>query len=140
MLFDQAELDAPLDSVPRTACKANGEFAFSSYGQGDGVPAGKYVVTIVELKFDKRKGHIVLGRSEEPVQRPREERSVSRSSKSTTSRRGKRITLSKLQIAGHEEATPGPHSVVRYRLPCAVSRHAAKILSLGVKVGLVRLG
>ncbi len=39
------------------ACNAEGKFAFSTYGRFDGVPAGKYALTFVELhKVVKRAG------------------------------------------------------------------------------------
>jgi hypothetical protein len=114
MLFDQAKLDAPLDTVPRTNCKANGEFAFSSYGQGDGVPAGKYVVTIVELKFDKRKGHTEPDELKNLYNDPEKNAQIPEF-KIDHQSPGKTNYDFDLQIAGHEQATPGPHSVVRYR-------------------------
>ncbi len=36
----------------QTACDDQGNFAFTTYVQGDGAPTGKYVVTFVQLKPD----------------------------------------------------------------------------------------
>jgi hypothetical protein len=114
MLFDQAKLDAPFDTVPRTTCKPNGEFAFSSYGQEDGVPAGKYVVAIVKLKFDKRKGHIGPDELKNLYNDPEKNAQITEF-KIDHQSPGKKDYAFELKVAGREEATPGPHSVVKFR-------------------------
>jgi hypothetical protein len=58
LLFDQANLDASPGSVPKAICDAKGEFAFSTYEQGDGVAPGKYVLALVMLRYEKKKGYI----------------------------------------------------------------------------------
>jgi hypothetical protein len=58
LLFDQSKLDAPPASVPKAICDAKGEFAFGTYDTGDGVAPGKYVLALVVLRFEKKKGYI----------------------------------------------------------------------------------
>lgn len=58
MLHDPAKLDAPQGPALKTTCKPNGEFAFSTYVDRDGAPAGKYVVTFVVLRQATRMGHL----------------------------------------------------------------------------------
>lgn len=51
VLYDAQHLEKPGDA-PRvmTQCDAEGNFTFTTYVTGDGVPYGKYVVTFVELR------------------------------------------------------------------------------------------
>jgi hypothetical protein len=51
VLYDPQHLEKPGD-VPKlmAKCDAEGNFAFTSYVTGDGVPNGKYVVTCVALR------------------------------------------------------------------------------------------
>jgi len=51
VLYDPQHLEKPVDA-PRvmTQCDAEGNFAFTTYVAGDGVPYGKYVVGFVELR------------------------------------------------------------------------------------------
>jgi hypothetical protein len=39
-------------------CGAGGQFAFTTYTNGDGVPAGKYIVLIAELNHNRKKGYL----------------------------------------------------------------------------------
>ncbi len=51
VLYDPQHLEKPGDMPKLMArCDAEGNFAFTSYVSGDGVPHGKYVVTFVELR------------------------------------------------------------------------------------------
>jgi hypothetical protein len=52
ILNDPTKLPTPTTKTPPlyTVCSPDGKFAFSTYMDGDGVPAGKYVVTFVKLQ------------------------------------------------------------------------------------------
>jgi hypothetical protein len=56
VLNDMSKPDAPPTSRPYVGTDAEGKFAFGTYAQGDGLLAGKYVLTFVRFKFAKKKG------------------------------------------------------------------------------------
>jgi hypothetical protein len=53
VLFDRAKPELPVTRRPQTACKPNGEFAFTTYIPKDGVETAEYVVTIAQLSKEK---------------------------------------------------------------------------------------
>jgi hypothetical protein len=63
VLFDPDHLEKQA-AVPRvfTQCDAQGNFAFTTYFTGDGVPYGKYVATLVELHRPKLRPGVVMSR------------------------------------------------------------------------------
>jgi hypothetical protein len=56
VLNDAAKPDTPPRSRPYVIADAEGRFTFGTYAEGDGLTAGKYVVTFVRLKHSKKKG------------------------------------------------------------------------------------
>ena len=50
MLNDVSKPQASPSDRMFVACDSKGEFAFSTYMRGDGVPEGSYVVTVAQLK------------------------------------------------------------------------------------------
>jgi len=56
MLNDPAKLDVRPGARPHVVVGPNGEFAFHTYMQDDGVKPGTYVFTFARLKVDKKKG------------------------------------------------------------------------------------
>jgi hypothetical protein len=56
VLFDRAKSDLPVNQRPIAECNPQGEFTFNTYGNGDGVKAGQYVVAIAELPVESREG------------------------------------------------------------------------------------
>jgi hypothetical protein len=58
MLNDVSKPDAPPASRPFVECDPEGQFKFSSYGKADGLPAATYVVTIADLKYNKKEGYV----------------------------------------------------------------------------------
>ncbi len=56
MLNDLSKPDVPFRQRPHVQVKEDGQFAFDTYTHGDGVCAGKYVVTIAQFKNSKKKG------------------------------------------------------------------------------------
>ena len=111
VLFPESKLDAPLDGLPKATCEPNGEFSFSTYDRGDGVAPGKYVLAIVELKFDKRKGYsgkdLLKNLYNDPDQNLKNPELVI-----DHHAPGKKDYAIDLKLAGREAASPGPHSVL----------------------------
>jgi hypothetical protein len=114
LLFDQAKLDAPANSVPKTFCDPKGEFAFSSYDQGDGVAPGKYVLTVVEFNFDKRSGYGgpdgLKNLYSDPVANSKIPELIIDHQPP-----GKKDYVIDLKLAGREAVTPGPQAVTLIR-------------------------
>jgi hypothetical protein len=114
ILSDAAKLDAPIAGRPRAICQPNGDFAFNMYGTGDGVPAGKYVVAIVELKFDKRKGYVGIDGLKNLYNDP--EKNASKNEFVIDHKSpGKTNYAFNLEVAGHEQASAGPHAITTFR-------------------------
>jgi hypothetical protein len=114
ILTDPAKPDAPVSGRPKATCQPNGEFSFNTYGTGDGVAAGKYVVAIVELKFDKRKGYVgpdgLKNLYNDPDKNASEGGFVIEHKAP-----GKNDYVFNLEVEGHEPGTPGPHSITTFR-------------------------
>jgi hypothetical protein len=114
LLFDQAKLDAPPRNVLKALCNGKGEFAFSTYDEGDGVPPGKYVLTFVKLKFDKKKGYVgkdgFKNLYNDPVQNSKVPDLVV-----DLQPPGKKDYGFDLKIEGRDAATPGPKAVTTIR-------------------------
>lgn len=114
ILTDAAKPDAPASSCPKALCQPNGSFAFNTYGTGDGIAAGKYVVAIVELKFDKRKGYAgsdgLKNLYNDPEQNAKLDGFVI-----DHKAPGKSDYAFNLEVAGRDAGTPGPHSITTFR-------------------------
>jgi hypothetical protein len=54
MLFDPTRPDMPLFKRPCKDVGAEGTFAFGTYAKGDGLPAGKFIVTFAVLEVTNR--------------------------------------------------------------------------------------
>lgn len=112
VLFEQGKLDARLEHLPKAYCDATGAFAFSTYGTGDGVPPGKYVLAIVEMKFEKRKGasgaDVLKNLYNDPDQNLKDPDLVI-----DHQAPGKKDYYINLKLAGREAGSKGPHSVLK---------------------------
>lgn len=110
MLFDKEKPDTQSKSVPKAFCDSKGDFAFSTYDQGDGVAPGKYVLALVELKFDKRKGYSGADRLKnlynDPLANAKDPDLVIDHQPP-----GKKDYVVDLKLAGREAGKPGPNSV-----------------------------
>jgi hypothetical protein len=58
MLNDPTNPSEPVHNRIYVPCFPDGRFEFRTYGDHDGAPPGKYVVTIARLKYVKRQGYI----------------------------------------------------------------------------------
>jgi hypothetical protein len=114
ILSDPAKPDAPVSSRPKATCQPNGDFAFNMYGTGDGVVAGKYVVVLVELKFDKRKGYVGPDGLKNLYNDPDKNATVD-GFVIEHKAPGKKDYVFNLEVEGHEPGTPGPHSITTFR-------------------------
>jgi hypothetical protein len=114
ILTDPAKPEAPVSGRPKAICQPNGDFSFNMYGTGDGVVAGKYVVAIVELKFDKRKGYIGPDGLKNLYNDP-DKNATMDGFVIEHKAPGKTDYVFNLEVAGHDAETPGPHSVTTFR-------------------------
>jgi hypothetical protein len=109
MLFDQANPDAPPGSVPKAICDAKGEFTFSTYDEGDGVAPGKYVLALVALRFEKKKGYtggdVLKNLYNDPSQ------NLKVPELNIDHQAANRDYSIDLKLAGRDAATPGPKAV-----------------------------
>lgn len=114
MLHDRDKLDAATGPLLKTVCKPDGEFVFSTYLQGDGVPAGKYVVTIAQLRQGFRQGYVgpdvLKNLYNDPDANAKIDEFVIDHKPP-----GKTDYALDLQIEGREPANPGPHAVTKIR-------------------------
>ncbi|HET6325550.1 MAG TPA: hypothetical protein VFG04_12805 [Planctomycetaceae bacterium] len=110
LLFDQSKLDAKPDVVPKATVDAKGEFAFSTYDQGDGVAPGKYVMVLLSKKFDKKKGYFGPDLLKNLYNDPNENLKVA-DLKIDHQAPGKKDLTIDLKLAGRDAGTPGPKAV-----------------------------
>jgi hypothetical protein len=110
LLFPQDKLDTPAASVPQTYCDGKGEFTFTTYDTADGVPAGKYVLAFVELKYEKKKGYHGTDQLKNLYNDP-EANSKVPDLVVDHQAPGKKDYLFDLKLAGREAVQPGPRAV-----------------------------
>jgi hypothetical protein len=114
LLFEQGKFDAPSADVPKAFCDATGDFAFSTYDQGDGVAPGKYVLALVKLKYDKRKGY--FGKDGlKNLYNDAEQNSKISELVIDHQAPGKKDYAIDLKLAGRDAATPGPKAVTKIK-------------------------
>jgi hypothetical protein len=113
ILTDPAKLDGPMSSRSKAICQPDGTFTFSTYGTGDGAAPGKYVVTIVELSQERRRGWMgpdgLKNLYNDPEKNANTEEFVI-----DHKAPGKTNYVFDLKVEGREAAQPGPHSVTAY--------------------------
>jgi len=115
MLHDPAKLDAAKGPLFKAVCKPNGEFSFNTYLEGDGVPPGKYVLTIVRLHQGFRQGYIGPDGLKNLYNDPDANAKVEGFLIDHNSP-GKPDLAFNLQIEGREPGKPGPNAVTKMRL------------------------
>jgi hypothetical protein len=114
MLHNRDKLDTPTGPILKTVCKPNGEFAFSTYLQGDGVPVGKYVVTVAQLRQGFRQGYIGPDALKNLYNDPEANAKIEEFLIDHKPP-GKTDCAFDLKIAGLAPASPGPHAVTKIR-------------------------
>ena len=112
MLHDPARLDASKGPLFKAVCKPNGQFAFNTYIEGDGVPAGKYVVTIVQFRQGFHRGYLG-GDSLKNLYNDPDANSKLDEFVINHQAPGKTDNAFDLQIEGREPGVPGPHAVTK---------------------------
>jgi hypothetical protein len=108
-------LDAPVSGLGKVICKPNGEFAFSMYGgEKDGLPTGKYVLTVAKLLFDRKRGYVGPDRLKNLYNDP-EKNSRIPEFVVDLQPPGKTDYVIELQVDGRDPVTPGPKAVTAFR-------------------------
>jgi hypothetical protein len=110
ILNDKSKPDAPLRDRRRVEVGPEGAFAFSTYQSGDGVPAGTYVVTIVQFTFNKKRGLMGPDQLKNLYSDP-EKNALVNDFVINHQPPGKRDYVFNLEIEGKEAGTPGPHTL-----------------------------
>ncbi len=110
ILNDTSKPDAPPRERRRVEVDPEGAFAFSTYQPGDGVPAGTYVVTIVQFRFNKKKGLMGPDQLKNLYSDP-EKNALLKDFVISHQSPGKRDYVFNLEIEGKEAGTPGPHTL-----------------------------
>jgi hypothetical protein len=121
VLFDRDKPDLAVNQRPIAECNPQGEFAFQTYGNDDGVASGKYVVAIAQLPVENRE-RTESGTVDElknlynDPDKNAEKPDFVIDHKSP----GKRDYLFELKLAGEEPVTtPAPRAVKEYPFPHA---------------------
>ena len=112
MLNDSTQPDVALPQRKRVVCGSQGEFAFQTYTPNDGVPPGKYVITLAQLKFNKKRGF----RGPDGLKNLYNDPDKNAQDHEFTidhQAPGKSDYVFNLQIAGKEAGTAGPHALTQ---------------------------
>lgn len=112
MLNDVSKPDAPPASRPFVECDPHGQFSFSTYGRGDGLPAATYVVTIANLKYKKRDGRVGPDGLKNLYNDPEKNANIPEF-KIDHKAPGKSDYEFDLKVASKDEATPGPKALTK---------------------------
>ncbi len=116
VLFDRAKADLPVNQRPIAECNPQGEFTFSTYGNGDGVKAGQYVVAIAQLPVESRVGADSRGLDELKNRYNDPDKNAERREFVIDHQSpGKTDYQFELKVAGEEPVTsPAPRAVTQY--------------------------
>ena len=110
MLNDLSKPDVPFRQRPHVQVKEDGQFAFDTYTHGDGVCAGKYVVTIAQFTYNKKKG--LLGPDQlKNLYNDFDKNSEIKDFIIDHQSPGRKNYLFALEVAGKEPLPPGPHAL-----------------------------
>jgi hypothetical protein len=112
MLNDPKKPDVPALERRYQVCDPQGGFAFTTYAKDDGVPPGKFVVTIAVLEFSKKHGYLGPDQLKNLYNDPDKNSQVTQFSIDHQSP-GKSDYLFNLEVAGKEAATPGPKALTQ---------------------------
>jgi hypothetical protein len=110
VLNDTSKPDVPPRDRRRVELNPQGEFAFTTYKEGDGVPAGKYVVTFAQFKYNKKKGLLGPDQLKNLYNDPDKNANITQFVIDNQSA-GKTNYLFNLEVQGKEAAAAGPHSL-----------------------------
>jgi len=113
LLYDLAKPQAIPEKWPQAVVQPNGDFQFSHYGIGDGVPPGNYVFVFALLTDRKKKGLVGPDELKNLYNDP--EKNETKQGFKIDHNAGKTDYSFDLAVAGQEEATPGPKSVILLR-------------------------
>ena len=116
VLFDRTKADLPVNQRPIAECNPQGEFTFSTYGNGDGVKVGQYVVAIAQLPVESREGPDSRGLDELKNRYNDPDKNAERPEFVIDHKSpGKTDYQFELKVAGEEPVTsPAPRAVTQY--------------------------
>jgi hypothetical protein len=112
MLHDPATVKTAKGPPPKAICQPNGDFAFNTYVQGDGVRAGKYVLTIAELRHAPRMGYVGPDALKNLFNDPDANAKVDEFVIDHQPP-GRTDYVFDLRVEGREPATPGPNAITK---------------------------
>jgi hypothetical protein len=110
VLNEPDKLDVPASKRPQVEVDPNGEFAFSTYGQKDGVKPGKYVVTFCVFRNRSKLGLVPPDQLHNLYNDPDANGKIPEFVIDHKAP-GKRDCSFNLQVAGKEPVAAGPHAV-----------------------------
>jgi hypothetical protein len=110
MLNDTKKPDEPLANRLYQVCNAQGEFAFHTYGTADGVPEGKYILTVAELEFSKKRGYLGPDKLQNLYNDPDKNAQVVQFVVDQKAP-GNSDHVLNLEVAGKESGNPGPKAL-----------------------------
>ena len=113
LLYNLALPEAIPEKWPHVEVEPSGDFKFSRYGIGDGVPPGNYVFVFALLTDRKKKGLVGPDQLKNLYNDP--EKNATREGFKIDHNAAKTDYTFDLAVAGKEEATPGPKSVTLLR-------------------------
>jgi hypothetical protein len=110
VLNDMSKPDVPPRERRRVELNPQGDFAFNTYKVDDGVPAGKYVVTFAQFKYNKKKGLLGPDQLKNLYNDP-DKNAQNKDFVIDHQSSGKTDYLFNLEVQGKEAAAAGPHSL-----------------------------
>jgi hypothetical protein len=113
LLYDLAKPQAIPEKWPHVFVEPNGDFQFSHYGIGDGVPPGNYVFVFAVLTDRKKKGLVGPDQLKNLYNDP--EKNEKKPGFKIDHNGPKKDYSFDLAVAGQEEGTTGPKSVTLLR-------------------------
>jgi hypothetical protein len=110
MLNDTKKPDEPLAKRVFEVCNAQGEFVFHTYSTNDGIPEGKYILTVAELEFSKKRGYQGPDKLQNLYNDPDKNAQVAQFVVDQKAP-GKSDYVLNLETAGKESGSPGPKAL-----------------------------
>jgi hypothetical protein len=114
MLNDTKKPDEPLANRLYEVCDAQGEFVFHTYTRNDGVPEGKYILTVAELDFNKKRGYQGPDKLQNLYNDPDKNAQVAQFVVDHKPP-GKSDYVLNLEVAGKEPGSSGPKALTELR-------------------------
>jgi hypothetical protein len=111
MLWDPKKPDGVFHAI----CDSNGQFEFTSYERGDGVPPGQYVVLFAQFNMARRLGDFEAPDMLHNLYNDPDKNAAKAEFQITVSAPGKDDYHFDLSVAGVQPGVAGPHSITELR-------------------------